>query len=83
MIGTAREALRYLGITRAGLISKFDLCKFSFGYSRVGDMPRILKHGRMMPVRLNLFPKVQVGHELSSSGIRSGAVERGVVFQTG
>jgi hypothetical protein len=63
MIARAQEALRYLGIARAGLISKFDLCKFSFGYSRVGDTPRILKHGRMMPVRLNLFPKVQAGHE--------------------
>jgi hypothetical protein len=63
MIATAQEALRYLGVARAGLISKFDLCKFSFGYSRVGNTPRILKHGRMMPVRLNLFPKVQVGRE--------------------
>jgi hypothetical protein len=63
MIATAGKALRYLGVARAGLISKFDLCKFSFGYSRVGNTPRILKHGRMMPVRLNLFPKVQVGHE--------------------
>ena len=63
MIATAQEALRYLGVARAGLISKFDLCKFSFGYSRVGNTPRILKHGRMMPVRRNLFSKVQVGHE--------------------
>jgi hypothetical protein len=80
LIATAQEALRYLGIARAGLISKFDLCKFSFGYSRVGDTPRILKHGRMMPVRLDLFPKVQVGHE---SRHRPRTIERSFLFQTG
>jgi hypothetical protein len=63
MIATAQEAMRYLGVQRAGLLSKFDLCKFSYGFSRVGNSPKILKHGRMMPVRLNLFPTVQVGQE--------------------
>jgi hypothetical protein len=63
MVATAREGMLYLGMARAGLIPKFDLCKFSYGYSRVGNCPTISKHGRMMPVRLNLFPKVQVGQE--------------------
>lgn len=63
MISTAEQAKRFLGIERAGLISKFDLCKFSYGFSRVGNGPKIHKHGRMMPVRLNLFPRVQVGQE--------------------
>jgi hypothetical protein len=63
MISIAEEAMRFLGVERAGLISKFDLCKFSYGFSRVGNGPKIHKHGRMMPVRLNLFPKVQVGQE--------------------
>jgi hypothetical protein len=64
MIATAEEAMRFLGVDRAGLISKFDLCKFSYGFTRVGNVPKILKHGRMMPVRLNLFPKVQVGQDM-------------------
>jgi hypothetical protein len=63
MIATAEEAMRFLGVERAGLISQFDLCKFSYGFSRVKDFPKVKKHGRMMPVRLNLFPKVQVGQE--------------------
>lgn len=63
MISTAEEAKRFLGIERAGLISKFDLCKFSYGFSRVGNGPKIQKHGRMMPVRLNLFPRVRVAQE--------------------
>lgn len=63
MISTAKEATRFLGVERAGLISKFDLCKFSYGFSRVGNGPKIHKHGRMMPVRLNLFPRVQVAQE--------------------
>ncbi|UVK57106.1 hypothetical protein DBIPINDM_004533 [Mesorhizobium sp. AR02] len=63
MISTAEEAKRFLGVERAGLISKFDLCKFSYGFSRVGNGPKIHKHGRMMPVRLNLFPRVRVAQE--------------------
>jgi hypothetical protein len=55
--------MQFLGIERAGLISQFDLCKFSYGFSRVSSGPEVQKHGRMMPVRLNLFPKVQVGQE--------------------
>jgi hypothetical protein len=63
MATSAREAQRQLGLTRAGLITKFDLCKFSYGYSRVESGPKVLKHDRMMPVRLNLFTKVRAGHE--------------------
>ncbi|RAZ89308.1 hypothetical protein DPM33_19010 [Mesorhizobium hawassense] len=63
MISTAEQAKTFLGVERAGLISKFDLCKFSYGFSRVGNGPKIHKHGRMMPVRLNLFPRVHVAQE--------------------
>ena len=55
--------MRHLGVTRAGTISKFDLCKFSYGYSRVENSPNLFRHDRWMPVRLKLFPKVQVGHK--------------------
>lgn len=82
MIATAQEATRYLGVERAGLISKFDLCKFSYGFSRVGNSPKILKHARMMPVRLNLFPKVQVGQKSFHPVYVHRAIERGVLFQT-
>jgi hypothetical protein len=63
MIQTTRTAMRHLGVSRMGLISKFDLCKFSYGYSRVENGPKLFRHDRWMPVRLNLFPKVQVGHD--------------------
>jgi hypothetical protein len=63
MISTTENAMRHLGISRAGIISKFDLCKFSYGYSRVENGPKLFRHDRWMPVRLNLFQKVQVGHE--------------------
>jgi len=63
MIGAAQDAMNHLGLSRAGLITKFDLCKFSYGYSRVENGPKVKKHDRWMPVRLNLFPKVQVGRD--------------------
>lgn len=63
MIGAAQDAMVHLGLSRAGLITKFDLCKFSYGYSRVENGPKVKKHDRWMPVRLNLFPKVQVGRD--------------------
>jgi hypothetical protein len=63
MIVTAREAIRHLGLSRAGLISRFDLCKFSYGYSRVENTPKLFRHDRWMPVRLNLFQKVHVGQD--------------------
>lgn len=63
MIDVAREAQQYLGLSRVGLIPKFDLCKFSYGYSRVENGPKVKKHDRWMPVRLNLFQRVRVGAE--------------------
>lgn len=63
MIANTREAMDHLGVARAGLISKFDLCKFSYGYSRVENGPKVFRHDRWMPVRLNLFQKMQVGAE--------------------
>jgi hypothetical protein len=63
MVNSARETQRHLGLSRAGLITRFDLCKFSYGYSRVENGPKVLKHDRWMPVRLNLFQKVRAGQE--------------------
>jgi hypothetical protein len=63
MITTTQAGMRQLGVARMGVISKFDLCKFSYGYSRVENGPKTYRHDRWMPVRLNLFPEVQVGSE--------------------
>jgi hypothetical protein len=40
-------------LSRAGMITKFDLCKFSYGYSRVENGPKVKKHDRWMPVRVS------------------------------
>ncbi|HXV84917.1 MAG TPA: hypothetical protein VEG60_34150 [Candidatus Binatia bacterium] len=56
-----RSYLDQLGIQTMGLVREFDLCRFSFGYSRVSPVP-VLKDKRHldMPVRLRLFPSVYV-----------------------
>ncbi len=56
----ARERLADLGIADMGLIRKFDLCRFSFGYSRVSSQPVLPdKRNMNMPVRLRLFDRVR------------------------
>jgi len=55
-----RRYLDQLGIETMGLIREFDLCRFSFGYSRVSATPvlRDKRGGLNMPVRLRLFPPI-------------------------
>ena len=54
-----KHLLGLLGIAEMGLIREFDLCKFSFGYSRMSSGPVLSdKRDMQMPVRLNLFSKV-------------------------
>jgi len=56
----ARDLLDKLGLEDMGLIREFDLCRFSFGYSRMESMPILRdKRGTDMPVRLNMFPPVK------------------------
>lgn len=56
-----RTLLDELGLDDMGMIREFDLCRFSFGYSRMESGPVLPdKRGLPMPVRLNLFPKVQL-----------------------
>lgn len=58
---TTRSLLDKLGAADMGLIREFDLCKFSYGYSRMESGPVLRdKRGMDMPVRLNLFPPVRV-----------------------
>ncbi len=55
-----RALLDKLGVDDMGLIREFDLCRFSFGYSRMEATPILRdKRGMDMPVRLNLFPPVR------------------------
>lgn len=55
-----RELLDSLGLEDMGLIREFELCRFSFGYSRMESTPVLRdKRGLDMPVRLNLFPPVR------------------------
>ena len=58
-----RKALGILGIEKAGLIPKFELCRFTFGYSRTAfgaDLPE-----PQDPGSLKLFPRVKrLGEEL-------------------
>ena len=54
-----RKYLDQLGVETMGLIREFDLCRFSFGYSRMSALPVLPdKRGMHMPVRLRLFPSV-------------------------
>jgi len=56
----ARDRFLDLGIADMGLIRKFDLCRFSFGYSRVSAQPILPdKRNMNMPVRLRLFDRVK------------------------
>ena len=56
-----RGYLDQLGVETMGLIREFDLCRFSFGYSRVSATPVLRdKHNLNMPVRLKLFPPLFV-----------------------
>ena len=59
--GETRDYLDKLGIETMGLIREFDLCRFSFGYSRVSATPVLRdKRGLNMPVKLKLFTPVFV-----------------------
>lgn len=57
---TTHALLEKLGLEDMGLVREFDLCRFSFGYSRMESTPILRdKRGMNMPVRLNLFPPVR------------------------
>lgn len=45
-----------LGIAEMGLIREFDLCRFTYGFTRMRAEPFFEKRNMQMPVRLRLFP---------------------------
>lgn len=54
-----RDLLNKLGIEEMGLIREFDLCRFTYGFTRVQAVPDFEKRNQKMPVRLNLFPSLE------------------------
>lgn len=56
-----RRLLDQLGVAEMGLIREFDLCRFTYGYTRVQSVPFFEKRNTQMPVRLNLFPNLTNG----------------------
>ncbi|HTE41459.1 MAG TPA: hypothetical protein VK629_11550 [Steroidobacteraceae bacterium] len=50
--------MRRLRIARFGLIREFELCRFTYGFTRMASTPTLEAHQKQMPVRLNLFPKI-------------------------
>jgi hypothetical protein len=53
-----KQLLAKLGIEEMGLIREFDLCRFTFGFTRVQSVPFFEKRNQNMPVRLNLLPSL-------------------------
>lgn len=53
--------MKKLGLVDLGLIREFDLCRFTYGYTRVSATPTFEKRGQNMPVRLRLFDPLSNG----------------------
>jgi hypothetical protein len=64
-----RGDLDRLGIATMGLIRNFKLCRFTYGYTRVGANPTTERHNTFMPVRLNLFPRVKTDQGVKKTPI--------------
>jgi len=56
---STRTLLSRLGLKTMGLIREFDLCRFTYGFSRVQAVPHFEKRNMQMPVKLNLFPTIR------------------------
>lgn len=50
-----------LGLVELGLIREFELCRFTYGYTRVSPAPIMEKRGINVPVRLRLFDPLRSG----------------------
>lgn len=56
-----RSLLDRMGVARMGLIRKFKLCFFSYGFTRRHPTPVLVNNNQVsVPVRLNLFDKITV-----------------------
>ncbi|QEM82693.1 hypothetical protein [Halomonas binhaiensis] len=59
--GRVNQAMRDLGLEEVGLLRKFPLCRFSYGFTRRESKPCVEEQNVIMPVRLNLFPVLRGG----------------------
>lgn len=58
-----RLRMGQLGIGDIGLVREFDLCRFTYGYTRMRAEPFFEKRNMQMPVRLRLFPWLSNGRK--------------------
>ena len=58
-----RQRMNQLGMAEMGLIREFDLCRFTYGYTRMRAEPSYEKRNMQMPVRLCLFPSLSNGRK--------------------
>jgi hypothetical protein len=58
-----RARLNQLGMAEMGLIREFDLCRFTYGFTRMRAEPSFEKRNMQMPVRLCLFPWLPNGRK--------------------
>lgn len=56
-----KELMSKLGLAELGLIREFELCRFTYGYTRVSSAPTMEKRGIQVPVRLRLFDSLRSG----------------------
>jgi len=64
IISDTKKLLPILGIAEMKMIREFDICEFSFGYTRVEAKPSTKRHNMEMPVRLRMFPKINGKHPI-------------------
>lgn len=59
--GRVKQLLECMGVEQMGLIRKFKLCFFSFGYTRRHPAPVLRNNNKIdVPVRLCMFDKINV-----------------------
>jgi len=58
-----RHRMNQLGMAEMGLIREFDLCRFTYGFTRMRAEPSFEKRNMQMPVRLSLFSWLSNGRK--------------------
>ena len=61
--GETDRRMKQLGMAELGLVREFDLCRFTYGYTRMRAEPSFEKRNMQMPVRLCLFPWLPNGRK--------------------
>jgi len=58
-----RQRMNQLGMAEMGLVREFDLCRFTYGFTRMRAEPSFEKRNMQMPVRLCMFPWLSNGRK--------------------